>query len=194
MTNPITPPPELRSKWFNEAPKTDLYDYIIEQAAQWGADQELEACCEWLMADPVGVVHEAVPLLRAARRPKPPSLKEQALEAMRRNYNPDNSDDFATIRRAWRPSMTDLSPAAQAVLDAYFTHADLLNREVSHEEMIAAALRSAADQVVPEQSEPPCGEGEPWPQSYQLMADSKWEQRQKTRDELLAIAAELKAQ
>ena len=57
----------------------------------------------------------------------------------------------------------------------------------------AAALRAAADQVVPEQSEPPCGEGEPWPQSYQLMADSKWEQRQKTRAELLAIAAELEA-
>jgi hypothetical protein len=47
--------------------------------------------------------------------------------------------------------------------------------------------------VVPEQSEPPCGEGEPWPQSYQLMADSKWEQRQKTRAELLAIAAELES-
>jgi len=46
--------------------------------------------------------------------------------------------------------MTDLSPAAQAVLDAYFTYADLLNREVSHEEMLAAALRAAADQVAPD--------------------------------------------
>jgi hypothetical protein len=45
--------------------------------------------------------------------------------------------------------MTELSPAAQAVLDAYYTHADLLNREVTHEEMLAAALRAAADQVVP---------------------------------------------
>jgi len=44
--------------------------------------------------------------------------------------------------------MTDLSPAAQAVLEAYFTHADLLNREVSHEEMLAAALRAAADQLI----------------------------------------------
>jgi hypothetical protein len=43
--------------------------------------------------------------------------------------------------------MADLPPAAQAVLDAYFTHADLLNREVSHEEMIAAALRALAKQV-----------------------------------------------
>jgi hypothetical protein len=43
--------------------------------------------------------------------------------------------------------MTNLSPAAQAVLDAYFTHADLLNREVTHEEMLAAALRAAASQL-----------------------------------------------
>jgi hypothetical protein len=42
---------------------------------------------------------------------------------------------------------SNLSPAAQAVLDAYFTHADLLNREVTHEEMLAAALRAAADQI-----------------------------------------------
>ena len=45
------------------------------------------------------------------------------------------------------PGPEPLSPAAQAVLDAYFTHADLLNREVSHEEMLAAALRALADQL-----------------------------------------------
>ena len=45
------------------------------------------------------------------------------------------------------PGPEPLSPAAQAVLDAYFTHADLLNREVSHEEMIAAALRALAVRV-----------------------------------------------
>jgi hypothetical protein len=89
--------------------------------------------------------------------------------------------------------VADLSPAAQAVLDAAngaqsYGSDDCLNES---RWIAAAALRAAADQVVPEQSEPPCGEGEPWPQSYQLMADSKWEQRQKTRAELLAIAAEL---
>ena len=41
-------------------------------------------------------------------------------------------------------SMTDLSPAAQSVLDAYYTEADRLDREVSHEEMLAAALRALA--------------------------------------------------
>ena len=45
--------------------------------------------------------------------------------------------------------MTNLSPAAQAVWDAYCTEADRLDREVSYEEMLAAALRAAADQVTP---------------------------------------------
>jgi len=40
--------------------------------------------------------------------------------------------------------VTDLSPAAQAVLDAYFTEADRLDREVSDNEMLAAVLRAAA--------------------------------------------------
>ena len=81
--------------------------------------------------------------------------------------------------------MTDLSPAAQAVLDATGRKTWYRNND------IAAALRGVADQVAPEQTEPPCGESEPWPQSYQLMADSKWEQRQQIRAELLAIADEL---
>jgi len=42
--------------------------------------------------------------------------------------------------------MTTLSPTAQFVLDAYYTEADRLDREVSHEEMLAAALRAAAKQ------------------------------------------------
>jgi hypothetical protein len=40
-----------------------------------------------------------------------------------------------------------LSFAAQSVLDAYYTEADRLNREVSHEEMLAAALHAVAYQL-----------------------------------------------
>ena len=87
MTNqqhPITPPAELVQKWWKE----ETYDVntmylsrpvfgdellnLATRAAQWGADQELEACCaevSWFTADK----------LRAARHPKPPRLKEQAL-------------------------------------------------------------------------------------------------------------------
>jgi hypothetical protein len=43
--------------------------------------------------------------------------------------------------------MTKFSPAAQAVLDAAFTLADNLDRDVTETEIIAAALRAAADQL-----------------------------------------------
>jgi hypothetical protein len=38
-----------------------------------------------------------------------------------------------------------LSPAAQAVLDAYYTEADLRDRVVTDCEMLAAALRAATE-------------------------------------------------
>jgi hypothetical protein len=78
--------------------------------------------------------------------------------------------------------MTPLSPAAQAVLDAYYTHADLLNREVSHEEMLAAALCAAVDQVVPHEDSDPMDD--------ELSLQRRC-QRQRTRRQLLAIASEL---
>lgn len=40
-----------------------------------------------------------------------------------------------------------LSPAAQAVLNAYWAEADRLDRAVTEAEMIAAALRAAAFQL-----------------------------------------------
>ena len=86
MTDPITPPPELVQQWKRTAPhpinEREHYHYITLCAAQWGADMELEACCEWFSADVVSEVIDVVSALRATRRPKPPSLKEQALNAM----------------------------------------------------------------------------------------------------------------
>ena len=77
--HPITPPPELVSEWTRNrgySCSSELWDYIATQAARWGADTELEACCEWLYS--LCLIRGADEL-RAARRPKPPSLKEQAL-------------------------------------------------------------------------------------------------------------------
>jgi hypothetical protein len=104
--HPITLPPEvlqqLRSKapaegWFRDA-------WIAEQAAKWGADQELEACCEWI-ADWYGHgCNEVIGNLRTSRRPKPPSLKEQALQALAEadlgSTEAEWSQRFDTIRRA----------------------------------------------------------------------------------------------
>jgi hypothetical protein len=79
--HPITPPPELVQQWSTASPiqysdETWAYElFIAEHAAQWGADQELEACCAWI---PKLTPWDA-DQLRADRRPKPPSLKDQAL-------------------------------------------------------------------------------------------------------------------
>ena len=51
---------------------------MIDRAAQWGADQELEACLLWLRKYRTKLL--AADLLYVRRPdPKPPSLKEQAL-------------------------------------------------------------------------------------------------------------------
>jgi hypothetical protein len=110
--HPITPPPELVQQWieywkigkYAEAMESDFF--VAARAAQWGADQELEACLNWLTDRerfPVG--HEAIEDLKAERRPKPPSLKEQALIALHAvaagaNDMREQRQDFETIRRA----------------------------------------------------------------------------------------------
>jgi hypothetical protein len=101
-TNFLVPLPEQIDEWFDDAVRlnsTPKY-YIARQAAQWGADQELEACCEWFVRDWTDI--ETADKLRAARRPKPPSLKEQALHELNDVYNRDKIDDstYDTICRA----------------------------------------------------------------------------------------------
>jgi hypothetical protein len=77
--HPITPPPGLVQEWWEEAdqhvdcddPET-YFDYVAIQAAHWDADQK--------------------------RRPKLPSLKEQALADLDTLVGRGRSSD--TIRRA----------------------------------------------------------------------------------------------
>jgi hypothetical protein len=109
-TNPITPPRELVREWYGSEDCPDganaLANYLCTQAAQWGADQELEACCEWLDTEKIltkdgGYIRR----LRTARRPKPPSLKEQALELARAAgidgaYVTFGPEELTLIRRA----------------------------------------------------------------------------------------------
>ena len=73
---------------------------VFTAIAQWGADQELEACCEWLQDPDLNVDTYK---LRAARRPKPPTLQERALQLLER-YDTSGlmlaADQVDTIRRA----------------------------------------------------------------------------------------------
>ena len=78
--------------------------------------------------------------------------------------------------------MADFSPAAQAVLDAGREYATQAWSNATHQRFnlgIAAAIRAAADQVVPE--------------TNNMFISPAELQQEKTRDQLLAIAAELEA-
>jgi hypothetical protein len=96
MTHLITPPPELVQQWADLlASHSD--EAVFSIAAQWGADQELEACLTEVsflgsksLADKI----------RAARRPKPPSLKEQALAELAKWENIIDIAPDSPIRRA----------------------------------------------------------------------------------------------
>ena len=81
--HPITPPPELVQQWWDNTHGA-FYEFeaVAIQAARWGADQELEACCEWLRGSLPGYDKHYADCLHTARRSKPPSLKEQALVAL----------------------------------------------------------------------------------------------------------------
>jgi hypothetical protein len=115
----LTPPHKLVDAWGDKyeghMPEWVLR-HVAAEAAQWGADQELEACCEhirnyqWGFVDlPDGTkMHRAVHL-ELARRPKPLSLKEQALAVLGewsasefRHVDVENKicADMDTIRRA----------------------------------------------------------------------------------------------
>ena len=75
--------------------------------------------------------------------------------------------------------MTNLSPAAQAVLDA-------IESRIDRCAALSAALRAAADQVISSVS-PPCEDFNEYDQGF-LAAHIKY------RDEFLAIADELESQ
>jgi hypothetical protein len=99
----ITPPPELMQQWLGNhfgttisGEVSDVELAIATQAARWGADKELEACCMWITREKSVLVAEE---LGIARRPKLPSLKEQALDELtsaERLY----PADWSTVRRA----------------------------------------------------------------------------------------------
>jgi hypothetical protein len=96
--HPITPPPKLVQQW------ASMFEYhpdekVFSEVARWGADQELEACCMWITREKSVLIAEE---LGIARRPKLPTLKEQALAALREVGNCEEIDNttYGTIRRA----------------------------------------------------------------------------------------------
>jgi hypothetical protein len=105
--HPIAPSLELVQQWTDEiyggpgvvAASDDIC--LAKLAAQWGADQELEATLAEVSFLNSRALADRV---RVARRPKPPSLKQQALALIDDCTDPEGDylDDNALsiIRRA----------------------------------------------------------------------------------------------
>lgn len=113
--HPITPPPHLMNQWDQEAREEIRYhanecsfdreSLKLIKAARWGADQELEACKQVIVKQQwFAAPGFRLDQLHNARRPKPPSLKEEALAALSRIKSealcPKIIADTRTIRRA----------------------------------------------------------------------------------------------
>jgi hypothetical protein len=76
--HPITPPPELVQQWASEWIQLEYVNrdnFMAARAAQYGADQELEACIAFVRRGPW-----CSEKLRAARRPQ--TLKQQAIAVL----------------------------------------------------------------------------------------------------------------
>ena len=95
--HPITPPPHLIEQWMQD--HSTKYA-LARQAAQWGADQELEACRHWLEVN--GAPRKFIDGLLDARRPEPPISKEQALDYLVAAYEKGylSTAHYKNIRRA----------------------------------------------------------------------------------------------
>jgi hypothetical protein len=110
--HPITPPPELVQQWRTEPEYASANQVskmvsmtqnrlmeLCQKSSQYGANQELDACCHYFARD----LRESLALeLRAARRPKPQTLNSIALQMLGTierdaHYLPEITD---TIRRA----------------------------------------------------------------------------------------------
>jgi hypothetical protein len=74
------------------------FENSLQDACDWGADEQLRLCMEWLELEYPGQLIGRD--LQPAMRPSPPSLKQQALEALSRMDQLPTTADAATIRLA----------------------------------------------------------------------------------------------
>jgi hypothetical protein len=99
-------PPALFAEWLQHAMEQYgtkpgiVAGVVAHKAAQYAADQELQACEKWLLQERIfSTDSDYLFQLRAARRPKTPTLAEQGMEALNKGCFPSN-DEIATIRVA----------------------------------------------------------------------------------------------
>jgi hypothetical protein len=104
--HPITPPEQLLEVWWcRHIDEEESFDVLLTEAYQAGADLELEACCKLFESNSVcGTKFQrrsSVRDLRDKRRPKPPSLKEQAKFAAAVLRSPDETCSIGELQQHW---------------------------------------------------------------------------------------------
>ena len=108
----IIPSSEMMDEWCMDFYERGSWRDIAIKAAQWGADQQLAEDAKWLDHNALNEPHLRItPVgesLIKAMRPKPPSLKEQALAELEKvdmlwdtsEFGADTLSALDTIRRA----------------------------------------------------------------------------------------------
>jgi hypothetical protein len=108
----ITPPPELVLQWIGEffdctagGELSDSERFLATRAAQWGADQELDACCKDIFEIIAGVYagrviedwSEFISLLRDGRRPTEAMRALDAFDKLQAGNGTD--EDWRLVRQ-----------------------------------------------------------------------------------------------
>ena len=104
--HPITPPPELVQQWASEFYGTIIAPgeasiAIANQAARWGADQQLQLDAKWLDHNALNETHLKITpignVLKEAMRPKPLSLKKRALKILEEEPEADDMKELVVF-------------------------------------------------------------------------------------------------
>jgi hypothetical protein len=106
--HPMTPPPELVQQWLEDAPEDGEFGiskHIATQAARWGANQELDACCEDIFEIIAGIYagrviedwSEFISLLRDGRRPTDAMRALDAFDRLQAGNGTD--EDWRLVRQ-----------------------------------------------------------------------------------------------
>jgi hypothetical protein len=106
--HPMTPPPELVMQWLEDAPEDGelgISKHIATQAARWGANQELDACCEDIFEIIAGIYagrviedwSEFISLLRDGRRPTDAMRALDAFDRLQAGNGTD--EDWRLVRQ-----------------------------------------------------------------------------------------------
>jgi hypothetical protein len=106
--HPMTPPPELVQQWLEDAPEDGEFGiskHIATQAARWGANQELDACCEDIFEIIAGIYagrviedwSEFISLLRDGRRPTEATRALDAFDRLQAGNGTD--EDWRLVRQ-----------------------------------------------------------------------------------------------